>query len=72
MCLEALPSAAWLCQPGEVTATKRNSAEAIAELLSHAAMDERSRTGDPNAAATDTLSLCEVVMVPKEKEKKKS
>lgn len=36
---------------------KQNSAEVIAELLPHAAMDERSRTGDPNAAATDTLSL---------------
>lgn len=68
MCLEALPSAAWLCQPGEVTAMKQNSAEAIAELLSYAAMDERSRTGDPNAPVT----LCEVVMVPREKGKKKS
>lgn len=67
MCLEALPSAAWLRQPGEVTAMKQNSAEAIAELLSYAAMDERSRTGDPNAPVT----LCEVVMVPREKGKKK-
>lgn len=72
MCLEALPSAAWLRQPGEVTATKRNSAEAIAELLSHAAMDERSRTANPNAAATDTLSLSvKFLWCPGKKEKKK-
>lgn len=45
---------------------KQNSAEVIAELLSYAAMDERSRTGDPNAPVT----LCEVVMVPREKGKK--
>lgn len=73
MCLEALPSAAWLRQPGEVTAMKQNSAEAIAELLSYAAMDERSRTGDPNAAATDTLSLSvKSLWCPGKKEKKKS
>lgn len=46
------PSALQLCQPRE-----QNLSEAIAELLSHVAMDECSRTGIPCAAPTDTLSL---------------
>lgn len=37
--------------------SKQNSAGAIAELLSHTAMDERSRAGNPKAASTDMLSL---------------
>lgn len=46
------PSALQLCQPRE-----QNLSEAIAELLSHVAMDECSRTGIPCAAPTDALSL---------------
>lgn len=46
------PSALQLHQPRE-----QNLSEAIAELLSHVAMDECSRMGFPRTAPADTLSL---------------
>lgn len=55
--LEVLLSPLELCQPRDVTVSKQNAAGAIAELLLRAVMDEHSRTGNPNAASRDTLSL---------------